>query len=64
MPARSNLPGDIAAWIESIIDSCETKLQELTARKLIQNFERLLLEQKNPNFAFFSRTLRDKLDSK
>ena len=68
MGAISNHNGDVANWIEKVIDSCETSLQEVSARKLIQLFERRLINQIQNNqihsdlFAAFSSQLRNKLD--
>lgn len=39
MEERSKHYGDVAKWIEKVIDSCETSEQENSARKLIHNFE-------------------------
>ena len=38
MEKRSNHYGDVAKWIEKVIDSCETYQQTFTAKKLIRNF--------------------------
>jgi len=42
MAATSRHYGDIAVWINKIIDSCNHPLQEITARKLVRNFEKRL----------------------
>ena len=39
MEKRSTHYGDVAKWIEKVIDSCETYQQTFTAKKLIRNFE-------------------------
>jgi hypothetical protein len=39
MAATSRHYGDIAVWINKVIDSCDHPLQEITARKLVRNFE-------------------------
>lgn len=39
MGERSKHYGDVAKWIEKVIDSCKTSEQEESARKLIYNFE-------------------------
>lgn len=39
MAATSRHYGDIAVWINKVIDSCNHPLQEITARKLVRNFE-------------------------
>ena len=64
MAASSNKNGDIAIWIERVIDSCTHPLQEITARKLIQQFEKRLLDEQNEFYTFYTRKLRDKLDLK
>ena len=38
MEQRSTHYGDVAKWIEKVIDSCETYQQTFTAKKLITNF--------------------------
>jgi hypothetical protein len=42
MAAKSKHYGDIAIWIEEVIDSCNHPLQEVVARKLIRNFGKQL----------------------
>ena len=37
---RSKHYGDVAKWVESVIDSCVTIEQAWSARKLVRNFER------------------------
>lgn len=37
---RSKHYGDVAKWVESVIDSCVTIEQVWSARKLVRNFER------------------------
>ena len=39
MAATSKHHGDVTIWIEKVINSCETPLQELTARRLVRLFE-------------------------
>jgi hypothetical protein len=39
MASTSKHHGDITIWIEKVINSCETPLQEIAARKLIRLFE-------------------------
>lgn len=36
---RSKHYGDVAKWVESVIDSCVTIEQAWSARKLVRNFE-------------------------
>ena len=42
MEKRSTHYGDVAKWIEKVIDSCETREQTFTAKKLIRNFNNQL----------------------
>ena len=42
MNKRSTHYGDVAKWIEKVIDSCETHQQTFTARELIRNFQKQL----------------------
>ena len=42
MNKRSTHYGDVAKWIEKVIDSCETREQTFTAKKLITNFAKQL----------------------
>ena len=42
MENRSTHYGDVAKWIEKVIDSCETYQQTFGARQLICNFEKQL----------------------
>ena len=42
MEKRSTHYGDIVKWIEKVIDSCETREQTFTAKKLIRNFNNQL----------------------
>ncbi len=43
MKKRSNHYGDVAKWIEKVIDSCETYQQTFTAKQLVRNFEKQLM---------------------
>jgi hypothetical protein len=38
MEKRSTHYGDVAKWIEKVIDSCETREQTFVAKRLIRNF--------------------------
>lgn len=40
MAAASKHYGDVAIWIEKVINSCETYSQEATARRLVCLFKR------------------------
>ena len=68
MGATSNNINDIAIWVEKVIDSCETPMQEVYARKLIRLFEHLMIEKimnntmNSDTFKVYTRKLRDKLD--
>ena len=42
MEKRSNHYGDVAKWIEKVIDSCETYQQTFTAKQLVRNFAKQL----------------------
>jgi hypothetical protein len=42
MENRSTHYGDVAKWIEKVIDSCETREQTFTVKKLISNFAKQL----------------------
>ena len=43
MEQRSTHYGDVAKWIEKVIDSCETYQQTITAKQLVINFENQLM---------------------
>jgi hypothetical protein len=60
MAATSTHPGDVAIWIEKVIDSCETFDHEKVAQKLIDNFE----IQNNFLESYQIKKLRFKLDQK
>ncbi len=47
MENRSRHYGDVAKWIEKVIDSCEIYQQAFGAKKLIWNFEKQL-QRKHP----------------
>jgi len=42
MEQRSTHYGDVAKWIEKVIDSCETYQQTHTAKQLVTNFAKQL----------------------
>ena len=42
MEKRSEHYGDVAKWIEKVIDSCETYEQTTTAERLVSNFNKQL----------------------
>lgn len=64
MAATSRHIGDIGLWIEKVIDSCETPQQESSARRLVQIFEKRLIEEGSDFYSYYSRKLRDRLDDK
>lgn len=43
MENRNTHYGDVTRWIENVIDSCETYQQTFTAKRLIRNFEKQLM---------------------
>jgi hypothetical protein len=43
MKKRSNHHLDTFRWIEKVINSCETYQQTITARQLINNYEKLMI---------------------
>lgn len=45
MGATSNHYGDISAWVEKVIESCETSIQAVTAHRLLRNFENRLINE-------------------
>jgi len=64
MAAASNHNGDIGIWIEKVINSCETRQQETTARKLVSLFETRLLREDKGFHSEYARSLRGLLDQK
>ena len=65
MAAISKHYGDVANWIEKVIDSCEHPLQESAARKLIRLFEKnYAAELEMPVYLEISRRLNHRLDDK
>jgi hypothetical protein len=64
MAATSNHNGDVAIWIEKVINSCETSQQEASARKLVRLFEERLLREGKGLYSEYSRKLRNLLDQK
>ena len=45
MGATSNHYGDISAWVEKVIESCETNIQTNVADRLLRNFENRLINE-------------------
>ena len=64
MAATSNHHGDIAIWIEKVIESCQTSLQEVSARKLVRQFELQFKDIDRELYWELSRRLRESLDNK
>ena len=64
MASTSNHYGDVANWIEKVIDSCETPIQENSARKLVQLFEKRYSYLEYPVYRDLCRRLQVKLDDK
>jgi len=64
MAATSNHHGDVAIWIEKVINSCETPIQEIAARKLTQQFELQFRDIDRELNWELSRKLRAALDNK
>ena len=64
MASTSKHHGDVAIWIEKVINSCETPLQEIAARKLTQQFEIQYRDIDRELNWELSRRLRDALDNK
>lgn len=64
MTERSKNYGDVAIWVEKVIDSCNSYKQEIVARKLIRNFEQKYSYLDNKVFVELTRKLWDKLESK
>jgi hypothetical protein len=64
MAASSKHYGDVVNWLEKVIDSCETPLQELTARKLVRLFESQYQNIDRELNWDLSRRLRVALDNK
>ena len=66
MAATSSKPGDLIKWVERVIDSCETPLQEIAAKKLVRLLEKRLDETNYPKEIKWAvhRSLRDRIDNK
>lgn len=64
MASTSNHYGDVANWIEKVIDSCETPLQEISARKLVRLYEKQYSYLDYPVYKELCRRLQNKLDNK
>ena len=64
MASTSNHYGDVANWIEKVIDSCENPLQEISARKLVRLYEKQYSYLDYPVYRELCRRLQNKLDNK
>ena len=64
MASISNHYGDVANWVEKVINSCETPQQEISARKLVRLFEKRLLAEESELYMYYTRHLNDVLDHK
>ena len=67
MAATSKHYGDVNKWIERVIDSCTTRLQECSARRLIRLFGEGLEQSgeiDNATIRYMESTLRYRLDEK
>ena len=64
MGATSNHYGDIANWVEKVIDSCENSLQEISARKLVRLYEKQYSYLETSVYFELCRRLNNKLDNK
>lgn len=64
MGATSKHHGDVAIWIEKVINSCETPIQEVAARRLVRLFESQYQDVDRELGWDLSRRLRVALDNK
>jgi hypothetical protein len=64
MASTSKHHVDVAIWIEKVINSCETPLQETTAKKLVRLFEIQYRDIDRELDWTLSRGLRAALDNK
>lgn len=64
MAGQSKHTGDIALWIEKIIKSCETPIQEVGARRMVSLFESKLILEQSEFYSYYSRKLRGLLEQK
>lgn len=62
MAASSNHYADVGNWVERVIDSCETPMQERTARKLFRLFEKRIEKEAPDLYLHYSRRLSDKIN--
>lgn len=64
MAATSNHYGDVSNWIEKVIDSCETRSQELSARRLVSLYEKQYSYLEYPVYRELAFRLQNKLNDK
>jgi len=64
MASTSKHYGDVVIWIEKVINSCETPIQEVTARRLVRLFESQYRDIDRELGWDLSRRLRVALDNK
>ena len=64
MASKSNHYGDVANWIEKVIDSCETPSQEISVRKLVSLYEKQYSYLEYPVYRDLCRRLHNKIDDK
>lgn len=64
MAATSKHYGDVALWLEKVIDSCETTEHEKVARKLIDQFIKVYRELEFGVYSKLTRDLNIRLDDK
>lgn len=64
MGSVSNHYGDVSNWVEKVIDSCETPLQEISARKLVRLFEQKYSYLEYSVYRELCFRLQKKLDEK
>lgn len=64
MASTSKHYGDVAIWIEKVIDSCETQSQEVSARNLVRLYEKQYSYLEYPVYRDLCRRLHHKLDDK
>ena len=65
MENRSTHYGDVAKWIEKVIDSCETYQQTFAANRLIRNFgNQLNRKMGNLYYGEIIKPLQQRLHSK
>jgi hypothetical protein len=64
MAATSKHYGDVAIWIEKVIDSCKTQEQDRVARNLIAQFTRVYHDLEFVVLNKLTRDLSIRLDDK